>query len=123
MFSSCPSSRPLLCVASGQIATGCVSYTVRQGGSAEPGQDTNAGALTVSATALGSKSSHPTCFVLPITSSTVPQCFKKTRRKRRVGLENNICWILNIWMKLTKKIMNTQSGWGNIRVEVILLRS
>lgn len=32
-----------------------------------------------------------------------------------MGLEKNICWILNTWVKLT--IMNTHSGWGDMRGE------
>lgn len=53
---------------------------------------------------LGLQVSHPHLLVLPSHFLHSPSCFKKTQRRRRVGLESNICWILNIWMKLTKNL-------------------
>jgi hypothetical protein len=71
------------------MATGCVSYTVRQGGSAWAGQNAasarNAGALTISATALGSKSSHPTCFVLPDHLLHSPSVLQKDSEEKEGG--------------------------------------
>lgn len=33
-----------------------------------------------------------------------PTVLQKDAEEKEGGLENNICWILNIWMKLTKKL-------------------
>lgn len=127
------SSQPGLCVASGQTATGCASYTGRLGWPA--GDRQAVGSLGRMECSFCQKRRHqsrqqlwaastptPPAWSSPATSSS-PLVLQKDAEEKGAGLENNICWILNIWMKLTKKIMNTHSGWGDIRVEVILLRS
>lgn len=136
-FSSCPSSRPLLsqgCVWLQDKRPLAVPLTLGDwAGQLETGRQWEAWAGRNAASARnadinlsnssGQQVLPPRLLAPPQPPPPVPWCFKKTQRKRRAGLENNICWILNIWMKLTKKIMNTHSGWGDIRVEVILLRS
>lgn len=116
VFSSCPASRLLLSQAFVWLGeewfceAGLASWG--QGGSMEPRQERTQLLLEMQEHQYLSNSSGQQVFPPPPMSPPVPPppqslSASKRQRRRRVGLENNICWILNTWVKLTKHYEHT----------------
>lgn len=116
VFSSCPASRLLLSQAFVWLGkewyceAGLASWG--QGGSVEPRQDRTQLLLEMQEHQHLSNSSGQQVFPPPPMSPPIPPPpqslgASKRQRRRRVGLENNICWILNTWVKLTKNYEHT----------------
>lgn len=112
------------------MAAGCLSYTVRLGrtGQLETGRQCSAWAgqnaeLTVSTTALAGKCSHPHLLVLPDHLHS-PSVLQKHTEEKAGGFRKG--QLLDPEhsdeTNNNKKIMNTHSGWGDIKDEVSLLR-